>query len=77
MVLQTGNNKLERTIWPQHVLSLVPPISGQVTGTCDEECRMGVGGSGGGCSISVAGSRSPAYLMRRCGIFWDGPKYFD
>lgn len=48
MVLQTGNNKLERTIWPQHVLSLVPPISGQVTGTCDEECRMGVGGSGGG-----------------------------
>lgn len=44
MVLQTGNNKLECTIWPQHVLSLVRPISGQVTGTCDEGCRMeGVG----------------------------------
>lgn len=45
MVLQTGNNKLECTIWPQHVLSLVRPISGQVTGTCDEGCRM----EGGGC----------------------------
>lgn len=45
MVLQTGYNKLECTIWPQHVLSLVRPISGQVTGTCDEGCRM----EGGGC----------------------------
>lgn len=45
MALKTGNScslhhMLQCTIWPQHVLCLVPPISGQVTGTCDQEHRQ-------------------------------------
>ncbi len=40
---------LDCTIWPRHVLSLVPPISGQVTATCDQGHREeGDGGDGGG-----------------------------
>lgn len=63
MELQTGNSRClqflhHAAIWPQHVLSLVPPISGQVTGTCDQAYR---GGEGGGVSAFLdPGSRSQA-----------------
>lgn len=45
IALQSGNSSslhhmLQCTIWPQHVLCLVPPISGQVTRTCDQEHRQ-------------------------------------
>lgn len=52
-------------------LSLVPPISGQVTATCDQGHREGWWGWWWSCSFLDSGSRSQALVTVHCGISED------